>query len=153
MISDAAPLPGDVRQVRSISVPGGGRLRCRGPRSRSAVLRRNRKYHKCPNTETDCGESQSVSSPVDLHMQPLHILCCNAQSLLGKLDELRYLADNNKIDIILVQEIWLDASIVNIDMPGFFILSRRDRSENVNRGGVLTFCFRKESASTPKALG
>ena len=25
-------------------------------------------------------------------------------------------------------------------MPGFFILSRRDRSENVNRGGVLTFC-------------
>ena len=38
----------------------------------------------------------------------------------------------------MLQETWLDASVEHVNIPGYKIISRRDRHENENRGGILT---------------
>ena len=43
-----------------------------------------------------------------------------------------------QIHVAVVQETWLDASTENLDVPGYVVIGRRDRSESENRGGILT---------------
>ena len=43
-------------------------------------------------------------------------------------------------DPVLVRETWLDDSIEEVDLPGYTCISRRDRSDAANRGGIATFC-------------
>ena len=71
-------------------------------------------------------------------MQPLHIYICNIRSFLGKVTELVHVVKEQDIHIVMIQESWLDASVSKIDFPNFQVLSRRDRSESCNRGGILT---------------
>ena len=40
--------------------------------------------------------------------------------------------------VICIQETWLNKSVENISFPNYQVLSRRDRSETENRGGILT---------------
>ena len=41
--------------------------------------------------------------------------------------------------IVMVQESWLNKSIEEVHIDGYKMLSRRDRHENENRGGVICF--------------
>ena len=46
------------------------------------------------------------------------------------------------VHILLIQESWLDESVEQIDLPGYVVISLRDRHESENRGGVVGFCRR-----------
>ena len=46
-------------------------------------------------------------------MQPLIVLCINIRSLMGKLGELVALVERLEVNLIFIQESWLDASVVN----------------------------------------
>ena len=40
--------------------------------------------------------------------------------------------------ILLIQETWLDATTEHLDVPGYDVVSRRDRKTTANRGGIMT---------------
>ena len=40
--------------------------------------------------------------------------------------------------LVLLQGTWLDASVESVSLVGYMVVSRRDRSADANRGGVLT---------------
>ena len=63
---------------------------------------------------------------IDTKSQPFLVRCF----LLYEMD----------IDIVLLQETWLDASVESFSLPGYVELSRRDRSAEDNRGGIITLC-------------
>ena len=74
----------------------------------------------------------------------------------GKIDELSCVVKANDVHIVCVQESWLDASVPNPVLPNFVIVSRRDRSQGSNRGGIITYArsdvnniveFKKSAAS------
>ena len=130
---------GVARQPSTPGIPGSRRLRRRGPRSTDSLARRaERSKRMCPGKE-DPGKSRVETSPIELKMQPLNILSVNIRSLMGKLDELCASVTALGVNLILVQESWLDASIVNPVLPNFIVLCRRDRSERANRGGVIVY--------------
>ena len=54
-----------------------------------------------------------------------------------KLTELAQAVKDKNIHVILLEESWLDASINKVGLPNFTVISRRDRSEGPNRGGVI----------------
>ena len=137
--SDAAPPLGAARQTSSENCSGTRRLRRRGPRSVESIARRAERYQrKCPQ-EVDSGQSR-VETPInELKMQPLIVLCVNIRSLMGKLGELVGLIERLEVNLIFIQESWLDASVVNPIIPNFYVLSRRDRNEKSNRGGVIIY--------------
>ena len=114
------------------------RVRRRGPRSIMAIRRRLHEHLKiCPAGET-FGQAEIISPNIDLELQPLNMLVCNVQSLLGKIEELVKMIEDHDIQIVLVQETWLDTSIPNPHISNFHIIFRRDRSERPNRGGIIT---------------
>ena len=39
----------------------------------------------------------------------------------------------------MIQETWLDASVEEIKLFNYVVVSRRDRKKTANRGGVMTF--------------
>ena len=51
-----------------------------------------------------------------------------------------YHLENLQPHIVMLQETWLDASVESVNVPGYTIISRRDRSKTENRGGVMTLC-------------
>ena len=63
----------------------------------------------------------------------------NICSIINKIGEFVSLAQAKDIHVIMCQESWLDASTPNCLIPGFMQLSRRDRSEKANRGGVIVY--------------
>ena len=73
----------------------------------------------------------------------LHFMHVNINSVLPKIEELRYIARTGKISVIGISESKLNSSITNeeISIPGYEIV-RKDR--NRNGGGVLAYikeCF------------
>jgi len=56
-----------------------------------------------------------------------------------KKTELIQITKDRDIHLILLQESWLDASTQIMDLPNFSVISRRDRSDRPNRGGVIGF--------------
>ena len=134
--SDAAPLPGVARRP---SCAGARRLRRRGPRSRESLARRAERFKRqCP-IESDPGKSKIETLPSEFKAQPLIFICVNIRSLKGKLDELLAVIQANDINMVLVQETWLDASYEHMVLPNFQVLARRDRSDGANRGGVISY--------------
>ena len=137
--SDAAPLLGAARQTSSENCSGTRRLRRRGPRSVESIARRAERYQrKCPQ-EVDSGKSRIETPTNELKMQPLIILCVNIRSLMGKLGELVGLIERLEVNLIFIQDSWLDASVVNPIVPNFCVLSSRDRNKKSNRGGVIIY--------------
>ena len=49
------------------------------------------------------------------------------------------LVEERDIHLIFLQESWLDASYESVELPNFTLLSRRDRSKDPNRGGVVAY--------------
>ena len=58
---------------------------------------------------------------------------------MSNLAELYYQVKVLEPHLILLQETWLNASVEDPAIPGYRIISRRDRSEGENRGGVIVF--------------
>ena len=85
------------------------------------------------------GQSKQISPEDEFKLQPLHVISCNIRSLLGKIGELSHLLEMFDVHVVCIQETWLDASVQSPALPNFRIISRRDRSNGPNRGGVLTY--------------
>lgn len=75
-------------------------------------------------------------SPFSKHLKAAHI---NAQSLIGHIDEVRTLFENESFDIIGISESWLKPSIQSnlVSLPGYSLI-RNDRVNKVG-GGVCVF--------------
>ena len=77
------------------------------------------------------------------HVKGLKIIHMNIRSLLPKIDQIRTLLINSKIDIIILSETWLNASIDSqmVNIPGYSLI-RHDRSfgskSKTKRGGGLS---------------
>ena len=68
------------------------------------------------------------------------ILFANIQCLLAHLHfaELCRQLDLQRPHVVCIQETWLNTSIKEVSVPGYEVVSRRDRHEGENRGGILT---------------
>ena len=68
----------------------------------------------------------------------ISIYLINIQCLLARIPELIAQLELHQPHVVCLQETWLDASSKNVDIPGYEIISRRDRHEGENRGGIMT---------------
>ena len=141
LTDDAAPLRGEERQDCHFlgTLVKARRRSHRGCRSQDAVCRRAARFQIRRSREADPGESRHESPSHEFRLQPLHVLSCNFKSAMGKLGELRCLVEQRDIQIICIQESWLDASVEDPELPNFYVVGRRDRSHGPNRGGVITY--------------
>ena len=77
--------------------------------------------------------SKRLSKKSDISIYSINIRC-----LLKNKTELEAQLAKLKPQIVMLQETWLDASVEDVRIHGYRIISRRDRSETENRGGILT---------------
>ena len=114
------------------------RRRRRGPRSQLAVLRRSFRSHAAP-ADGIRGESRvNASAPISQEIN-FSIYCLNIRCLLSKLAEIQFHIERLQPHVIVLQETWLDTSIESVNIPNYILVSRRDRSEHSNRGGIAAF--------------
>ena len=66
------------------------------------------------------------------------LLVFNKDGVRANLTELEFHLASLQPHIVLLQETWLDASVESVSLVGYMVVSRRDRSADTNRGGVLT---------------
>ena len=94
-----------------------------------------------PPTGEVPGESGTASPVSVAASQPdtLVIYSINIRCLLNNLTELSHQINRLQPQIVLVQESWLNESIDNVSLPGYNCISRRDRAEQENRGGIICF--------------
>ena len=72
--------------------------------------------------------------------QPAFLLyCINIRCLLANLAELCHQVKEMSPHFVLSQESWLNKSIEGVSLLNYRVISRRDRSEGENRGGVITY--------------
>ena len=83
------------------------------------------------------GKSKGCSSVLD----NFSVLCTNTQSLKAHSGELHARARLINATIIAVSESWMDQSVAYIPIPGYEVISRRDRSTNPNRGGIIVYAL------------
>ena len=89
----------------------------------------------------DLSQSRS-SSPVTF--SEITILHMNIRGFLSHLAELEIYIDNlpNRPSIITLNETFLDKSVEHIQISGYLLVSRRDRTEREG-GGIALFCLHK----------
>ena len=144
-INDAAPLGSARTKIAAIHdsiIPqfGRRRLRRRGPRSSFANLKRKYSIGGSPS-DASPSKSGDLASDIPVSPQPSFvIICINIRCLLKNLAELICHVEFLRPQLILLQETWLDASVESISLPNYHVVSRRDRSDIANRGGIIAFC-------------
>ena len=147
IVRDAAPVwserPPAVNShtfLRSLC-KSGKRNRRRGPRSIAAILRRSKVRHDGAPTVVDSGESESDTTVYHKNNQPqfLSILSLNIRCFLHKVAELHHVIDKLQPHVIMIQETWLDQSVGHVKLADYHCISRRDRSLNQNRGGIVLY--------------
>ena len=96
-----------------------------------------------------------ISMDVHVNPGPTKVGLChaNVRSLVSdrsKLDDLKYIADANTIDVITLSETWLNNSVPDcvLTLPGFQPILRRDHQGD-GGGGVAIYC-RDSLAVTPR---
>ena len=62
----------------------------------------------------------------------------NIRCLGAHLDELQFHLSQHSPHVVLLQETWLDKSTEEVRIHNYMTVSRKDRSDDPNRGGVLT---------------
>ena len=126
------------------------RLRRRGPRSLQAVNRRRRRHHVSHSegsvsSNSDlpgggCGEPQPEPSAIFVSpMQPLSCVSVNIRSLRAHSAELCVHLEKLQPQVLLITETWLDDSCGEFCIPGYWNVSRRDRSDGRCGGGVAVY--------------
>ena len=103
-----------------------------------------------PRDET-CGVAQdgghagmappSSSFTIDSIHNSITILHCNIRSLRNQVnfDQLQHRVNTIKPTLLALNETWLDESHPDVQIHGYTLVSRRDRSTNANRGGVALY--------------
>ena len=71
--------------------------------------------------------------------QSFLIYCINIRWLLSDFAELCHRVKVFSPHVDFFQETWLNKSIEEVQLPNYRIVSRRDRSEGENRGGIATY--------------
>ena len=154
----AAPL--SARQ--SPTMLGRGKHRGRGTRSHMAILRRSIPKHRrsppdiSPGETGDvisdpplCNKSQSRSKDNLKRYIPefdgvhschdgISVYTVNIQCLLARVAELEYQLEVHRPHVVLIQETWLCKEIKDVQIYDYVVISRRDRKDTANRGGILT---------------
>ena len=149
LFGSAAPIWSERQIPVSNCIRNSHRERRRGPRSKFALLRRSlRKRDRAPldatSGEADVNASEIVSPSTSQADVKFHhnicILCHNIRSLLAHEAELVCTLSQYDPDIIMLQETWLDASVPQFQLPNYMLVSRRDRKDTSNRGGIVCYC-------------
>jgi hypothetical protein len=142
----------------------GKRLRRRGPRSQMARLRRSvpKSHRTLPgislgesrdtipvsflNSPCEAKAASNISSVCTLEdrnsslcLNGIFVYNVNIRCILAHLTELQYHVDLHRPHIVMIQETWLDASVEDVQLFNYEKVSRRDRKETANRGGIMTF--------------
>ena len=127
--------------MKNLITGQGTRRRKRGPRSILACTRRNcRRVGDAPADATpgqsgvDASVDDGVVSPQSLIFYSINIKC-----LLVNLAELCHQVKVLAPHVLMLQETWLNKSIEEIQIPYYKLISRRDRSEGDNKGGIATY--------------
>jgi len=68
----------------------------------------------------------------------VRIFTINIQCINAHLDELIVQLNVHRPHVVLIQETWLDKTTEYVNVTGYTLVSRRDRKETANRGGILT---------------
>ena len=58
---------------------------------------------------------------------------------LSRLAEVTFHLEFHRPHVVMLQETWLDQNHEDIEIAGYILVSRRDRSRSANRGGVATY--------------
>ena len=92
-------------------------------------------------TGEDSDEVVSTSPVQDTVVQPqsFSIYCINIRSLIDKLAELTHQLNSVQPHIVFINETWLDNSTEKVDIPNYVCISRKDRAQTENRGGVICY--------------
>ena len=69
----------------------------------------------------------------------ISILHCNIRSIKKHLGELQHRLDTLKPTLLALNETWLDDSTEQLSIPGYILISRRDRSKTSNCGGIALY--------------
>ena len=67
----------------------------------------------------------------------IKILTMNVQSLRAHKAELEFHLDQLRPHVVMLQDTWLDKSVESPSVSSYIVVSRRDRSDAPNRGGIL----------------
>ena len=123
----------------------------RGRRSAEAVKRRSRHGASFPRSIPPAGDSEGGKS-LDESSTPLlftslgfTVFFINIQSINSPLKRAALAAELERLtpDILGLNETWLDSSVENLDIPGYELVSRRDRPSSrvgkLNHGGVALY--------------
>ena len=138
----------------SLDASGNRVVKFKNPRSIFAFEQRINRWHDRPSINV----SSSSVLPAPERCQPaldearlaehranssdtnaFTFLLVNARSLKPKIEELLVRLETLKPMFVGVCESWLDGSTKNLLLKGYIQISRRDHSENANRGGIILF--------------
>ena len=72
-------------------------------------------------------------------LEGVFVYSVNIQSLVAHLPELICQLQVHRPHILLIQETWLDKSVEDVEIADYNLVSRRDRHDNANRGGIVTY--------------
>ena len=122
------------------SLPKPHRLRRRGPRSYEARAKRHQNRNEDVPTVSASGEVLAVS-PNDEHVDEFIILSINIRGFIARSAVLSAYLEASRADIVCLQETWLDSSVEEVKLPGFRLISRKDRllGQKAGYGGVAVF--------------
>ena len=81
------------------------------------------------------GEAEDPSSSLD----SFAVFCTNIRSIKANEAELTARINIHKPEIIAMGETWMDETVSYIPIPGYEVVSRRDRSKDSNCGGVIVY--------------
>ena len=130
MAGDARPPPSEGRRARR-----------RGPRSAAAISRRSRRAPSGGARGEPRADPPANISVSNLSISPLGfcILSVNIRSLLKNSAELCVRLRTLEPDVIALTETWLDDSVASFHIPGYFSVSRRDRNDGRQGGGIALY--------------
>ena len=83
--------------------------------------------------------NSALATDRDLREDTLRVWHCNVQGLQPRIPEIvATLRDMpQKPDLLCLNETWLDATTEQVEIEGYSVVARRDRSKKANRGGVM----------------
>ena len=143
---------GDVRPPSPLRAKS-QRLRRRGPRSQGARIRRSRtRIGEIPPAAS--GESLArIEEEVSNNAEESVLLSINARGLLARIAMVHAYLSACHADVVGFQETWLDDSVLDLIIPGYILISRKDRliGPKAGYGGIALYA-REEVASSISLL-
>ena len=118
-----------------------GRVRKRGPRSLEAVTRRNSNTENPFGLQVPQGGGLCESKPAPPYKDSsFTLLCMNIRGFLSHHVELSaHLEFIGMPSFVGLTETWLTNVVGSISLPGYTLVSRRDRNDGRQGGGIVLF--------------